>query len=123
MTNSAEARLYASAISVVSGVYSVVASRQAGMGPLPMSDSLMLIIGIVVLVHGIALLTPLADRFGRASGPLMLLWAAFMLGNQALAATSSSTPMMADASWDGGMVALATLMLASGLIMIRGRDM
>lgn len=93
------------------------------MGPMPMSDSLMLVIGVVVLVHGIALLTPLADRFGRAGGPLMLLWAAIMLGNQALAATSSSTPMMGEASWDGGMVALATLMLASGLIMMRGRDM
>ena len=90
---------------------------------MPTGDSVMLIIGVVVLLHGIALLTPLADRFGRASGPLMILWAAIMLGNQALAATGSSMPMMGSASWDGGMVAIATLMLASGLIMIRGRDM
>jgi hypothetical protein len=117
-----DTRLYGSAIAIVSGIYSVAAAGSDGMGSMPVNDSVMLVLGIVVLAHGIALLTPLADRFGRASGALMLVWAGIMLGNQALAATSSSAPMMSDASWDGGMVAIAVLMLASGLIMIRGRE-
>lgn len=118
-----DARLYASAIAIVSGLYSIAAALPDDMDAMPMGDTVMLVIGVVVLAHGIALLTPLADGFGRASGPLMLVWAAIMLANQALAATSSSAPMMGDASWDGGMVAIAVLMLTSGLIMIRGRDM
>jgi hypothetical protein len=62
------------------------------------------------------LVTPLAERVGRASGPLMIVWAAIMLANQVLAATMSSAAMF---SWDAGMVALAVLMLGSGLIMSR----
>ena len=117
-----DTRLYGSAIAIVSGIYSVAAGVPNRMGSMPTSDTVMVALGIVVLAHGIALLTPLADRFGRASGPLMLVWAGVMLANQALAATSSSAPMMANARWDGGMVAIAVLMLASGLIMIRGRE-
>ena len=124
VTPGSDPRLYASTIAIVSGIYSMAAATTAGgMGSMPMADSVMLIIGVVVLLHGIALLTPVADRFGRASGPLMIVWAGIMLGNQVLAATVASAPMMGDAEWDGGMVAIATLMLASGLIMIRGRDM
>lgn len=123
MSGNTDARLYASAIAVVSGIYSMAAAASDGMGSMPMSDSVMLILGVVVLVHGIALLTPLADRFGRASGPLMVIWAAIMLANQALAATSASAPMMGELRWDGGMVAIAVLMLASGLIMTRSREM
>ena len=118
-----DTRLYASAIAVVSGVYSIAGATAGSMGSMPMSDSVMLVLGVVVLLHGVALLTPLADRFGRASGPLMLVWAGLMLGNQALAATTASAPMMGEASWDGGMVAIAVLMLASGLIMTRGPEM
>ncbi len=118
-----DSRLYASAIAIVSGSYSIAAALVDSMGSMPMSDSVMLVLGIIVLGHGVALLTPLADRFGGASGPLMLLWAAVMLGNQALTATSASAPMMNGASWDGGMVAIAVLMLASGLIMLRRREM
>ncbi len=117
-----DTRLYASAIAVVSGIYSLAAATTDGMGSMPMGDSVMLVIGVIVLVHGVVLLTPLANRLGRASGALMLLWAAIMLANQAFAA-SAGTPMMGEASWDGGMVAIATLMLASGLIMLRRREM
>jgi hypothetical protein len=121
--SSADARLYASAIAIVSGIYSIAAALVDSMGPVPISDTVMLVLGIVVLVHGIALLTPIADRLGSASGALMLVWAAIMLGNQALAAASASAPMMNGMAWDGGMVAIAVLMLASGLIMFRGREM
>lgn len=114
-----DTRLYASAIALVAGLYSIGSAIGDGTGMMPMSTGVMLIVGIVVLVHGVVLLTALAARLGRASGPLMVLWAAIMLGNQALAATISSSMM---APWDAGMVAVAVLMLASGLIMARSRE-
>lgn len=90
----------------------------------------MLGVGIVVLVHGIILLTPMAGLLGRTSGPLMVLWATIMLVDQALLAAlpgwgmsgsrmrdEMSSSMTSGMGWDAGMVALAVLMLASGLIM------
>lgn len=124
MTSHPDTRLYASVIAVVSGLYSIAAATADGSGSMPTSASVMLVLGVVVLLHGAVLLTPAAGRLGHASGPLMVLWAAIMLGNQALAAMSSSmTTMssMSSMSWDRGMVAVAILMLASGLIMSRGR--
>ena len=116
MRMSAEARLYAAAIAMASGIYSVGSAITGDMGMLPIGDSVMLVIGVVVIAHGIVLLTPLAERLGTASGPLMIVWAVIMLANQLVAAMSSS--MMV--SWDAGMIALAALMLASGVIMSRG---
>ena len=119
MSMNVDTRLYASAIALVSGIYSVGSAIAGGMGMMPMGDSLMLLIGIIVVAHGIVLLTPLARRLGRASGPLMIVWAAIMLANQLLTATTSRATM---ASWDAGMVALAAVMLVSGVIMSRGRQ-
>ena len=123
MSMNADTRLYATAIAVVSGLYSIASALGDSMGSMPMSGSIMLLVGIVVLLHGMVLLSPAAERLGRASGPLMVLWAAIMLGNQALAAMTSSGSMMGAMSWDGGMVAIAALMLASGLIMMRREQM
>ena len=129
-------RLYASSIAIVSGLYSI-GSAAGTMMSTPMMTAtalgiggwIMLGLGVVVLVHGIVLLTPLADRLGRRSGPLMVLWAVVMLLNQGLSAVVSGwgmpgspmdgNSMMADMGWDAGMVAIAVLMLASGLIMTR----
>lgn len=122
MSTNADTHLYASAIAVVSGMYSIGSAVAGSMGSMPVSDSVMLVVGVVVLAHGLVLLTPAAERLGRASGPLMILWAAIMLGNQALAASSDES-MMRTMSWDGGMVAIAVLMLASGLIMSRRERM
>ncbi|MFN2419049.1 MAG: hypothetical protein ABR593_09020 [Candidatus Limnocylindria bacterium] len=100
-----------------------------GMGPMAPSATIMLVVGVAVLVHGAVLLTPTAERFGRVSGPAMLLWSVVMLANQALVAAvpgwTMDRPMMGSGSmtWDGGMVAIAVLMLISGLIMTRQRDM
>lgn len=119
MSSHADARLYAVAIALVSGIYSIGSAIGGGMRMMPVSDSVMLVIGIVVIAYGVVLLTPLAGRLGRASGPLMIVWAAIMLFNQLLAATVSGSMMI---SWDAGMVALAVLMLASGLIMSGSRQ-
>jgi hypothetical protein len=113
-----EARLYGAAIAIVSGAYSVV-SATIGMGPMGVGGFVMLVVGIVVLVHGVALLTSAAAVIGRASGPLMIAWAAIMLLNQLLTATLPGWTMGGSMSWDGGMVAIALIMLASGLIMSR----
>ena len=123
MIKSPDTRLYAAAIAVVSGSYSMVSAFADGMGSMPMSDSIMFLIGVVVTMHGLVLLTPAVVRLGRAGGPLMVLWSAIMLGNQALAAMTSSGSMRGAAAWDGGMVAIAILMLTSGLIMSRREQM
>ena len=113
-----EARLYGAAIAIVSGSYSVL-SATLGMGSSGAGGLVMLVVGVAVLVHGIALLTPAAAAIGRASGPLMIVWATIMLGNQLLTAVLPGWTMGASMSWDAGMVALALIMLASGLIMSR----
>lgn len=115
MRTQSDARLYAAAIAVASGVYSVASAAGERADMMRMGDSVMLVVGVVVIAHGILLITPVAHRLGRMSGPLMIVWAAVMLANQVVSTTSDS--MMT--SWDGGMLALALLMLASGVIMSR----
>lgn len=113
-------RLYASSIAIVSGLYSMLSSLDAAMGTPMMMDLnatlgiggwSMLAVGVVVLVHGVILLTPAAAALRRTSGPLMIAWASIMLLNQWLLPARG----MMDSS--GGMVAIAILMLASGVIM------
>ncbi|MFB6163468.1 MAG: hypothetical protein ABEJ86_08540 [Halococcoides sp.] len=129
-----DTRLYGASIAVASGGYSLWSASTA----MAMSASgwLMVVLGAVVLVHGTVLVTPAADRLGRASGPLMIGYAAIMLLNQAalglgamvtggmgstggMGTDSASCSLSIGMTWDGGMVALAALMLASGAIMTR----
>jgi len=129
-------RLYASSIAIVSGLYAIGSSAGALMSQPMMTDAapgiggwIMLGLGIVVLMHGIVLLTSLAGRLGRRSGPLMVLWAVVMLLNQGLSSAVTGwgmpgsrmggSPMTTGMGWDAGMVAIAAMMLASGLIMSR----
>jgi hypothetical protein len=130
--------LYASSIAIVSGAYAISSPLVATMRAPTMTDLqdalgiggwIMLGVGIVVLLHGVVLLTPASPRLHRSSGPLMLVWAAIMLVNQLLIAVvpgfgmagtrtgEMMSPLTEGMSWDGGMVAIAILMLASGLIM------
>lgn len=119
-----DTRLYGSAIAVVSGLYSVfLATTGTAMSG---NAWFMLALGLVVLVHGLVLLTPI-DVPASASGALMLLYAALMLLDQAwLASRGDGMPGAMDPTsamgWDAGMVALAILMLLSGAIMAAGRD-
>ena len=128
-------RLYGATIGIVSGAYSGYLSVTGASMSLAW---FMLGLGAVVLIHGIVLLTPLADRLGGASGPLMLVYSVLMLLNQlrmatargsttrmggmtgGMGGTSGGTAMMGT---DAGMVAIAVLMLASGLIMTVRADM
>ena len=129
-------RLYGASIGVVSGVYSLFqATTGAGMSG---SAWFMAALGVVVLVHGVVLVTPVASTLGRASGPLMVGYSVLMLLNQVWLASSFGDGMgggetmdsgsmndgmqsgMDAASTmgaDAGMVAVAGLMLASGIIM------
>lgn len=137
--------LYAAAIAVVSGGYSVLVAT--GGQAMTAGAWVMLLVGVAALVHGVALLTPAASRLGGWSGPLMIAYAVVMLANRA-AFPMGSGGMMGPGSMDGGMaggmgsggmmggylgtmgpgggpgmVALAILMLASGLIMtVRSDD-
>jgi hypothetical protein len=146
-------RLYGTAIAITSGVYSLASAGFGGgtMGPDGMMGStgtmgstglgiagwLMLAVGIIVVVHGVVLLTPAADRLGSASGALMIAYSLVMLLLQALGATGTAGGMgmtgargggmgsmggvgstaTAGMGWDLGMVALALLMLFSGIVM------
>lgn len=69
-----------------SGMYSVAMSLDMT----STTDTVMAALGAVVVVHGLAFLTPLAARIGRADGPLMLAYSLLMLGNQALMCLSAS---------------------------------
>ncbi len=126
-------RLYGATIGIVSGIYSGYLSVSGA--SMSLDAWFMLGLGAVVLVHGVVLLTPLATRLGSASGPLMVVYSALMLLNQLrlAAGETGSTGMggmngmeggmnsadagMAAMGTDAGMVAIAVLMLASGLIM------
>lgn len=124
-TNWSSTRLYGATIALVSGFYSIAVSLDMT----STTDSVMALVGVIVVLHGVALLTPLVSRIGRAGGPLMLLYSIVMLGNQALMGTSSSTmgsgmtsmnsgmSTTGEMGFDAGMVAIALIMLASGLIM------
>lgn len=135
MNGESDARLYGSAIALTSGLYAVLSALA---GPLTVGGWAMLLLGVVVLVHGVVLLTDAADVEGL-SGPLMVVWGVLMLLNQALVGVGvyrgmhtgmgggmdggmGGGPMggaMGTAAWDPGMVALAALMVASGLVMAR----
>lgn len=124
-------RLYGASIAFLSGLYSLWSASMASQ--MVTSSWLMGVLGVIVLVHGGILLTDYAERLDSVSGPLMIAYAVVMLLNQVLLGTG----LMADGSgmgmstgmggsamttgmgWDAGMVALAILMLGSGLIMTR----
>lgn len=118
-------RLYGASIAVASGLYSLWSAAAASR--MVASSWLMVVLGVVVLVHGATLLTPYADRLGRASGPLMIGYAVVMLLNQVIAGSGGMVDVgmgmdggMGGGGMTAGMVALAVLMLVSGLIMTRG---
>ena len=133
------ARQYGAAIALVSGLYSLVSAAGGGGMMGTTGGWFMLLLGVVVVVHGVVLLTPYASRLGAASGPLMIGYALLMLLNQAVVGTTGNmnwgmgsgmgsgmsggtmggmgSAMTGGMAWDLGMVALAVLMLVSGVIM------
>lgn len=117
-------RWYGGSIAIVSGLYAVILSLTPT--SMTMGAWFMLLLGIIVLAHGILLVTPLVAQLEAISGPLMLLYAALMLLHQAwLGIQSMGTDEMMGMgamTWDPGMAALALLMLASGIIMTSNRD-
>lgn len=122
-------RRYASSIAIVSGLYAVwsVGSAMVGSPMMPEGDAgvgigttVMGALGVAVLLHGIVLASPAADDIGIWSGPLMIAWGSLMLANQGLSAVTPAWSM-AGIGWDAGMVALAALMMASGIFMREGR--
>jgi hypothetical protein len=144
MNTNGTTRQYGAAIALVSGVYSLL-SATGGTGMMGSNSGLLMaLLGVVVVVHGVVLLTPYADRLGNASGPLMIGYSLVMLLNQALVGVTGSvnwgmgsgmgsgmnggmsggmgSSMTAGMGWDLGMVALAVLMLISGVIMANRRN-
>ncbi|QZY01007.1 hypothetical protein K6T25_05270 [Halobaculum rubrum] len=109
----------------------------AGTTGIGLASWVMLAIGVVVVVHGAVLLTPAVKRLGSASGPLMIAYSLVMLLLQALGGAgmtgmgmtggtgtmgSMGSTATAGMGWDLGMVALAVLMLFSGIVMTTRED-
>lgn len=127
-------RLYGASIAFLSGGYSLWSASMSSR--MVTSSWLMGVLGAIVLVHGAVLLTEYADRPGTASGPLMIGYSVVMLLNQALLGTGmmndptgmgmgesmGGSNVTAGMGWDAGMVALALLMLISGVIMTRNHS-
>ena len=106
---------------------------------------LMVAVGVVAAVHGVILLTPATARLGSTSGPLMIGYALVMIllqtvgtlgigmggrmggmnggmsGGTSAGMAGGMTGGMGT-GWNAGMVALALLMLVSGLIMFVRHD-
>jgi hypothetical protein len=123
-------RLYGAAIGLALGSYSLYASTT---GRMTLAAWVVALAGGVAVLHGLTLLTSLAGHLGDASGPLMLLYAMVLLGNQII--VWMTTPLLATGrvqdlgpepalmGVDEGMVVLTLLMFASGLITtMRGTD-
>ncbi len=132
-----ETQLYGAVIAVTSGIYSL---WSASIAPeLSTGMWVMALVGVVVLIHGVVLVTGFADRLENTSGPLMIGYAVIMLLNQALLGTGmlgmggssgmgmqngmGSSQMTSGMGWDVGMVLLAVLMLVSGVNMTRKQSM
>lgn len=110
-------RLYGSAIALVSGGYSLYLSWT---GPEMTTQTwAMILIGVIVIAHGIVLLTPAAERIAAISGPLMIGYALVMVALQWWMDMEEPDMMGEAMSADPGMVAIALLMLLSGIIMTR----
>lgn len=120
-------RLYGSVIAIVSGIYSISLST-TGMAMTGLAW-FMLVLGVIFLVHGILLVTPAAGRMGGGSGIAMIVYSVLMILNQGWMGTMGGPvgmmggPMTAGMGWSPGMLAIAVLMLASGIIMTSRRDM
>lgn len=128
-------RLYGAAIAVVSGIYSLGSASAASR--MVASAWVMTLLGVIVIGHGVLLVSSLAPQLGSLSGPLMIGYSIVMLVNQGLLGSGmvdsghgmgmdggmGASGMTAGMGWDAGMVALAVLMLVSGVIMLRNRDM
>lgn len=118
-------RMYGAAIALVSGTYSMWSASMAS--SFDVNAWLMLILGAIVVIHGVILLTQFATLLGSLSGPLMVGYALVMLGHQTLLGlgllgTEGGTgmePVRTTMAFDGGMVALSALMLISGVLMVR----
>lgn len=120
-----DTRLYGAAIGLTLGGYSLYAATT---GRMTAAAWVVALAGAVTALHGVALLTPIAGHLGGASGPLMLLYALVMLGNQIVVWMTTSLlaegamrayevgPEPALTGVDEGMVALTLLMLVSGVI-------
>ena len=120
-------RLYGSVIAIVSGGYSFYLST-AGTA-MNTSAWFMLALGLVVIVHGVLLLTPLASWLRAGSGIAMIVYSVLMLLNQGWMWTMG-TPMgmvggamTRSMGWNPGMIAITALMLISGIIMTAHKEM
>lgn len=130
MRSTDSSRWYGGLIAVVAGIYAV---SMAAWGPgMSYADWFMLVLGGVVLGHGIALFGRFSRSLDAASGVLMIVYSVLMLLGQGWMGAMNGGPMMGGTMggpmvhdgmgwstmpWDPGMTALALVMLGSGIVM------
>lgn len=130
-------RWYGGLIAVVSGFYAI---SMGVWGPgMNYADWFMLVLGGIVLGHGVALFGRFSRSLDASSGVFMIIYSVLMLLGQAWAGMVASTRMMdsmggqmgemggqmmgwSTMAWDPGMTALAVVMLGSGIIMTAMND-
>ncbi|MFB6254784.1 MAG: hypothetical protein ABEI06_09245 [Halobacteriaceae archaeon] len=124
-------QLYGSSIAIMSGLYSLWGAWASPQ--ISPSGWIMILLGVIVIIHGIILLSGASDYLSGLSGPLMIGYAIIMLLLQVISGSMMETntemnPVMdgtmpqATMGWDPGMVALAMLMLISGFIMLQSNE-
>lgn len=132
-TSQTASRWYGGLIAVVAGFYAI---SMAAWGPmLGIVDWFMLVLGGVVLGHGVALFGRFSPSIDASSGVFMIIYSVLMLLGQVWAGVFGGTRMgsmggqmglmtmgWSTMAWDPGMTALAVVMLGSGIVMTATDD-
>jgi hypothetical protein len=116
-----QARLYAGVIAIITGAYSFLIGMLSTYFEV---EPVLIVLGFVIGIHGAVMVTPLAERYMRANGVLMMLFATLTIAYQAW--MGITTPMgrsmgqelgaWVNPGYDMGMVALGLLLFLAGVI-------
>lgn len=114
-------RLYTGVIAIITGAYSFLIGMLSTYFEL---QPVLIVLGFLVGIHGAVMVTPLAERYTRLNGILMMVFGALMIAYQAwMGATTTLGRSMGqqlgawvNPGYDMGMVALALLLFLAGVI-------
>ena len=130
MRSSDTSRWYGGLVAVVAGIYAIA---MAAWGPgMSYADWFLLVVGGVVFGHGVALVGGFSRRLDATSGALLVGYALVLVLSQAWLGVRDDSPLQqgtlsspsvhrelgwSTLPWDPGLVALAIVLLGSGVIM------
>jgi hypothetical protein len=124
---SGSGRLYGGVIAIITGAYSFLIGMLSTYFEF---EPVLIVLGFLVGIHGAVMVTPLADRYTRLNGILMMGFGALMIAYQAW--MGITTPMgrslgqqlgaWVNPGYDMGMVALALILFLAGVITFFSED-